>query len=287
MRRLILAWAAAAGALASVGAADDSVATSLTVREAPDAATLFLADATIGNGFGSWRLSLANRRAHGDRGRHLKFGLSNGQPFGFSGLIDAVKLTVNGIPWNRLQVRPKHVRTWAENGREGLSFALNFDGAPVRIRASMAPGSPWLDFEVKPSAKGLAPVTNLVVSVSAIPSFLDCGHGRPTRFDKYRRTVRTATRILPPQKGGAVPLRPDDGYVVFMDADYDGSDDGKGMGPCAVRMSGPVAGEIGLNDGWTTSVTFRPDPAKALGFSLLEYPNRRIRNEDFAALLRK
>ena len=262
-------------------AADDPVVVTLTTREAPDTATLFRGQATVGNSRANWSLGLDNKRAHGNEGRHLKFSVANGKTFGYSALINPVKLTVNGIPWNKLQVKPKNLRKWADGVREGVEFMLNFDGAPVRVRASMTPGSPWLDFEVKPSAKGLTPVTNILVGVSSIPSFLDCGHGKPTRFDRYRRSVRTASRYLKPQKTGRIPLQADDRYYVMMDEDYDGSSEDKGMGPCAVRSEGPVAGDVDLNDGWVTSVWFKPDPTKPFRFSMIEYPDRRFSNAEF------
>lgn len=261
--------------------AADVVTVMFAKKENPNNETLLDVASSFGNASGKWRVSLKNKRAHGNRGRYFQFLTENGITSGYSALIGSVALTVNGISWDRLQLKEKNARRYSgKDGSEGFEFMLNFDGAPVRLRATMRPGSPSLDWELMPSVKGLTPVTNIDVRVAAIPSFLDCGHGKPTRFSGYRRQVRTDRRLLPPQKGGKVAF---DGERVFIleDADYDGSAADKGNGPCAVVLSEPTAGYVGLNDGWTTDLHFKPDPTKPFRFSMIEYPDRRFSNAEF------
>lgn len=261
--------------------AADTVTVMFAKKENPNTETLLDVSSSLGNASGKWRVSLKNKRAHGNRGRHFQFLTENGITSGYSALIGSVELAVNGIRWDRLQLKEKNVRRYSgKDGVEGFEFMLNFDGAPVRLRATMKPGSPSLDWEVTPSAKGLAPVTNIDIRVAAIPSFLDCGHGKPTRFSGYRRQVRTDKRLLPPQKGGNVAF---DSERVFIleDADYDGSAADKGQGPCAVVLPEPTAGYVGLNDGWTTELHFKPDPSKPFRFLMIEYPDRRFSNAEF------
>ena len=271
-----VALGAALGAFAA-----DAVNVTFGKKENPDNATLLDVSASFGNASGKWQVALKNKRAHGDRGRHFQFRTENGITSGYSALIASVGLTVNGISWERLQLKEKNVRRYSgKGGAEGFEFMLNFDGAPVRLRATMKPGSPSLDWELMPSAKGFTPVTNIDVRVAAIPSFLDCGHGKPTRFFGYRRQVRTDKRLVPPQKGGKVAF---DGERVFIleDADYDGSAADKGKGPSAVVLPEPTAGYVGLNDSWTTDLHFKPDPSKPFRFSMIEYPDRRFSNAEF------
>lgn len=280
MRKCIIGMAGLVlGAAAFAGG--DEVNLRFSTKENPDPKTLFRAGAEFGNSRGKWNVSLKNSRGHADKGRSFDFLMSNGKTAGFSGLISAMELTVNGISWRRLQLKPARVREFAAEGSRGVEAMFNFDGAPVRVRWSMRSGSPCLDCEVKPSAKGLTQVTNLEVRVAAIPSFLDCGHGKPTRFDKYRRQLKTNGRLLGPERSRTFAIDEGERVFIFEDADYDGSSADKGLGPCAVVAGTPVKGRISINDSWTTNIYFTPDPSKAFRFSLVEYPERNIPNAEF------
>lgn len=280
LRMLLAAVAALAPACFSL--ADDSVIVRFAATPTPDVKTLFAASADISNGVGKWHLGMKNLRSHGVAPRKFSFSTGNGRQNGFSGLISSVALEVNGIPWEKLLVRERGVRQWSPPGdRRGVEMFFNFDGVPVRVRASMAPGSPTLDFEVTPSARGQAAPTSMVVRVSSIPSFLDCGSGRPTRFFGYRRQVHTEKRLMGPVKSGKFALDAGERVFVMEDADYDGASEGRGHGPSAVLLADATSGFAHVNDSWTVDIRFAPDPSKTFRFSLLEWPERRVSNADF------
>ena len=235
-----------------------------------------------------YRLTFANKRAHGDKGRLFKMRIDNGLQSGFSGLISAFALTVNGIDAERLQLAAGRFGEWAaDDGGRGIKFTLNFDGAWVDIRFWMRPDSPILFGEVAPSeeARQLSAITNAVVRITSIPSFLECGNGRKTRFYDYARQVRTATRLLdlPPNRTEAIA--PNDGFFIMQDGDYDGSAEDKGRGPSATWPLAPVVGRITLNNSWTTKVEYRPDRSGPFRFALLEFKSRRLSNEDMLGLI--
>lgn len=251
----------------------------------------------LANGKSSWSLSFRNVRAHGDKPRRFAFSASNGsghnQSFtkvydshGVCGLIDAVKLTVNGIPWDRLQLRPDALRKFTKDEAAGVEARFNFDGASVRFRTWLEPESPLLKFEVASMAESLRPVTGMVVSVSAIPSFLDYGPGKKTKFKGYRRQVRSDLRFYPPRQNERITLRGDERLFALEDADYDGSADGKGMGPSGIVIEKPCLATLGLNEWWTTDLHFSPAPSKPFRFSILEFPTVRTSNDDFFKALR-
>jgi len=267
-------------AVSAAFAAEDAVIVNLTKKESPRTEVVFEANVSLVNSASKWGFTFRNMRAHESKGRHFQFGIGNGVTSGYSGLIAALGLTVNGIGWDKLQVEPKNVREFSDGAAKGVEFALNFDGAPIRLRASMRPGSPTLDWEVSPSAKGFTPVTNVDVRVCAIPSHLDIPN-KKTRFFGYRRQVKTDKRLIPPQKSGNVKLPGDERIFVLEDADFDGTSEDRGRGPSAIILPEPVPGYVNLNDSWTTDVHFTPVPTKPFRFSVLEYPEKRFSNADF------
>lgn len=278
MRRAVFFAAAALAVFASAGEI-------VTARLAPCVASGISArlavDAAIGNAQAVWRMHFKNLRAHGNKGRRLHFRLANGCQRGFSSLIGVIGIQVNGISWEKLQFRENGFEKWSHDDAHGVQFTLNFDGAPLRVRFWMEPDSPLLRVELAPSPHGQTPIDSLEVRVSAIPSYLACGSGKQTRFFGYRRQLRTERRLLPPRKHGREALPGDERLLVFEDADWDGSAEGKGDGPSALLLDDPVPGTVMLNDSWTTDVILRPDPSRPFRFSLLEYPSRRLSNGAF------
>ena len=280
------AFAAASLALAASQAfSADSVFTTLSARDNPDGATIFSASMGLSNSENIYNIGFSNKRAHGKDGRRFKMGLGNGLQSGFSALVDNVAISVNGIPAKILQLKKETLRKWSgPGGAEGVEFKLNFDGALVDVRFSMVPGSPVLFGELAKSKDGmqLMPVTNVAIKITAIPSFLECGSGRKTRFYKYARQVRTASRLieLPPNR--TEKMLPSDRYFVFQDGEYDGSEEGRGRGPSATWAFSPTAGTITINDSWTTSVEYRPKLDRPFRFALFEFKSRRVPNKDFA-----
>ena len=284
MKRFVAAACAVMSAIAACAAPADAVFCKLSVKEKPDMSTLLGGSATLSNAKNSYGLSFSNKRAHGKDSRRFKMAVSNGLQNGFSALVDSFALMVNGIAANRLQLKGDKVRKWTgRDGEEGVVLTLNFDGAWVDVRFSMRPGSPVLWGEVAKSAseRQMTPITNVAVRVTAIPSFLECGHGKKTRFSKYARQVRTASRLLtlPPNRNEKT--RPDDRYFVLQDGEYDGSAEGRGNGPSATWPLAPTQGTVTLNDSWTTNVTYNPDLSRPFRFALLEFKSHRISNEDF------
>ena len=283
--RLTLAVAALAFAAQSAHAAD-GVFTRLSTRDCPDAATLFSASATLSNAENIYGLAFSNKRAHGKEGRRFRMSVANGLQNGFSGLVSSFWLSVNGIDCQRLQLKRESLRKWTgAGGAEGVEFALNFDGAAVDVRFWMRPGSPVLWGEVAKSAGGrqFTPITNAVVKITAIPSYLECGRGRKTRFFKYARQVRTAGRLLelPPRRSERIVAG--DRYFILQDGEYDGSAEGRGNGPSATWPLSPAGGRIVLNDSWTTAVEYAPDLSRPFRFAMLEYRAMRTSNSDFHA----
>jgi|LSQX01.1.fsa_nt_gb hypothetical protein len=261
--------------------ADDVVTVQWSKRENPSREALFSANATLGNAKAMWSSSLSNMRAHGANGRHLQYSVVSGKTSGFCGLISSLGLTVNGIDWRKLQVNPENVSQWKSGDADGFEFTLNFDGAPVRIRTWMEPESPLLQFEISGSTNGLRTVTNMTVRVSAIPSFLDCGNGKPTRFFGYRRQIGTERRLMAPRKLGSEKLDGTERLFVFEDADYDGSAEDRGKGSSAVILNEPARGQASINDSWTGEIHFWPNPSKPFRFALLDMAHVRIDNEAF------
>ncbi|MBQ6247841.1 MAG: hypothetical protein IJK04_13305 [Kiritimatiellae bacterium] len=267
----------------------DIVNMAIVERDKPDAATLLSYGVSLSNSTNLYRLTFANKRAHGNAGRLFKMRIDNGLQNGFSGLISAFGLKVNGIDAERLQLAAGRFGEWTtDDGGRGIKFTLNFDGAWVDIRFWMRPDSPVLFGEVAPSegARQLSAITNAVVRITSIPSFLECGKGRKTRFFGYARQVRTAARLLELPPNRTEPIVPGDGFFIMQDADYDGSDDSKGMGPSATWPLTPGGGRITLNDSWTTAVEYRPDLLHPFRFALLEFKSRRLSNEDIFSLVR-
>ena len=286
---LFAAFLAAASPAADIApdAPGDGVFVSLRETGTRGGKALFSLAAELSNAENSYRLTFANLRAHANEGRRFELKLDNGLSSGFSALVDAVGISVNGIDARKLQPRRDGIREWeGERGERGVAVALNFDGARVVLRFSMRPGSPalWCELAKAPDASGapqLSPVADAAVVVKAIPSFLDHGGGRPTRFFGYAREARTAARVLSLPPNRAEPLQPGDHFVVFQDAEHDGSADGRGMGPSATWPLEPVAGRIVLDDAWTTRVEYAPDLSRPFRFALLEYRSRRIPNAEF------
>ena len=284
MKRFAAAACAVMSSIAVCAAPADSVFSKLSVKENPDMSTLLGGSATLSNAKNSYGISFSNKRAHGKDPRKFKMAVANGLQNGFSALVDSFTLTVNGIAANRLQLKGDKVRKWSgRNGEEGIVLTFNFDGAWIDVRFSMRPGSPVLWGEVAKSVneRQLTPITNVAVRVTAIPSFLECGHGKKTRFSKYARQVRMASRLLTLPAKRSEKIKPDDRYFILQDGEYDGSAEGRGNGPSAVWPLAPTPGTITLNDSWTTYVTYNPDLSRPFRFALLEFKSYRISNDEF------
>lgn len=272
------AWASFAGPVAS----------DFQVKESPDHTQSFRAQCALSSASARWRLDLINFRAHGNRAKSFGVRSANGGTFGFCELFSFFALEVNGIPSWKLQLDPKRCREYAEGARRGVEFVLNFDGAFVRTRFWMSPDSPLLEGEVHGSARGPTPVTNIVVRIGSIPSFLDRRASGGWRFDGYRRMVRTRTRTIGPfETRRSVDLLPDDAFVLFADCDYDGTDEGKGHGPNAVLLRSEASGRLEIGKEWTVTTVWRPNPRCPFRFALVEFADKRMSNREFEKTLKE
>ncbi len=264
------------------------VVSEFQVKESPDRTQSFLARCAMSSSSAKWRLDLINFRAHGNRPKSFGVRSSNGGTFGFCELFSFFSLEVNGIPSWKLQLEPNRCREYVEGAHRGVEFVLNFDGAFVQTRFWMAPDSPLLEGEVRGSAHGQTPVTNLVVRIGSIPSFLDCKASGGWRFDGYRRIVRTLTRTIGPfNEHRSIDLIPADSFVMFADCDYDGTGEGKGHGPSAVLMRSEALGNLEIGPEWMVTTVCRPDPRRPFRFALAEFAERRMSNQEFEKMLKE
>ena len=271
---------------AAFGHTGEAVHSRFSVKENADVDTLLRVSSELSNDCGKWCLLMANRRAHGKDPRKFTLSIDNGRRAGFCKLCGLMHLEVNGYLSRDLQLNRNCVREYADGERKGVEFSLNFDGVVMRTRFWMRPGSPRLWAEVCRSGKSLEPVADVKVGLTALPSFLEVMNGK-SRFDGYRRSVRTASRCVKPCKRASVPIRTDDHYFIFQDEDYDGSAIDKGVGPVAVFLEADCKGCVRLNDGWLTDLCLTPNPKKPLRFSLLEYPEERVSNDEFERRVRR
>ena len=273
-------------ALVDCASASDVTAT-LDFKDSPDKSMSMKFVETVSSPQAKWRLEFANYRAHGNMPRRFAVRSCNSKQFGFCGLFSFFRVEANGIPDYKLQLGERACRPYEDSGRKGVEYMLNYDGAPVRTRFWMEPGSPFLEGEIRCSTKGVDLVRNLRVDIAAVPSFLDREQSGGWRFKGYRRAVKTAARTLRAGDGKDVSIHPDDRWFVLMDEDYDGSGEGKGNGPSAVLLRGACEGRIRLDDGWLTGVQLAPDPSKPFRFALAEFPSVRMSNGAFAEVIAK
>ena len=269
------------------GASPLDVTSTFEVKESPEKSISLKFVEVVSSLHAKWRLEFANNRAHGNVPRRFAVRSCNSKQFGFCGLFSFFRVEANGIPDYKLQLGERACRKYEDGGRKGVEYMLNYDGAPVRTRFWMEPGSPFLEGEIRCSTKGIDLVRSLRVDIAAVPSFLDREQSGGWRFKGYRRAVRTATRTLRAGEGKDVAIRPDDRWFVLMDDDYDGFGEGRGNGPSAVLLRGACEGRIRLDDGWLTGVQLAPDPSKPFRFALAEFPSVRMSNEAFAEVIEK
>ena len=257
-------------------------------QDSPERAQSFKARCSLSAGEAKWRIDLINFRAHGNRSKTFAVRSSNGRTFGFCELFAFFALEVNGIPDWKLQLDPEKCREFAEGEVRGVEYFLNFDGALVRTRFWMAPNSPALEGEVRCARQGLSPATNIAVRIGAVPSVLDRVASGGWRFDGYRRFAQTSTRRIGPfATRQLVDIQPQDRFFVLGDCDADGTEEGKGNGPVAVLLHGEMSGQVEVGPGWMAKLALRPSPATTFRFSLLEFSDRRMSNDEFIRRVRE
>ena len=195
---------------------------------------------------------------------------------------DSVTIMVNGQSYKDLEIFPTDITPWAHGEAHGYEIKLNFVNAPMTLRVSLRPDSHNLRFELIPGER--AKVESAQVRISAVPSFFETPDGK-TRFNGYRREIATATRTIEGRNGAKpVELTAEDRYVVFRDADYDGSGPDKGVGPCAAFLDFKSAETVRAQatDYWQASVTADLKPRfTSFRFALYQDLDRPCSNADF------
>lgn len=248
---------------------------------------------TFSNSLNSYRIRL--RTLHVDP-KHpwLSCALDfyNRRKCGFCLLAAWLSVRVNGIALGRIVLKPDDVRPYAAADRQGFDIAMNFDGAHLVLRLYMREDSPCLWGELLPQDFGSDRVREVEITLTACPSYVD-PNGKQKgccRFSDYHRRIFTAARTLDegsPRKGVAVG--PEDGWFVLGDAEYDGSEDGKGCGPCfaTVDFSGVGEAKARVTDAWISSLVISMKPgAERLGFGIWECPGVRLSNDELCRRVR-
>lgn len=213
------------------------------------------------------------------------FDCYNTDKCGYGLFVEWLSLKVNGIVYNRILPKTGDIVPYAAADRQGFDIAMNFDGAHAVLRLYMREDSPCLWCEFLPQDFGSDRVREAEVTLTACPSYVD-PRGKQkgcARFGGYRRRILTATRTLgeTPCKKGTVDAA--DAWFVFADADYDGSGEDKGKGPCfaTADFSGVGTATANVTDAWIPTLTFALKPgAKRLGFGIWESPGVRISNDE-------
>ena len=156
--------------------------------------------------------------------------------FCYSGWLD---FSVNGHAFGDVLFGSANLRNYAEGDKRGFEYALNFDGAHVKLRLFMTPQSSMLWGELEADPASAVAITNATLRLNGIPSKLI----RDAKKEKwpYRRQLRTAKRVIErpadtKHREMRFDLEEDDGFFLAQDANYDGTEDGKGLGPCLMLV---------------------------------------------------
>ena len=230
-----------------------------------------------------YTLSHLMRELGGIRYRRHRFGLSvcDGRRDGFSNLLEAFLLTVNGLCLSELQEEDVTIRRFGDGESAGVEYLLSFDGVPVVLRFTMKPGSQLLHGRVI-----IAPGNEWSFRVSAVPSGLD--RGKKNVLDGYDREIVTAQRVLKGRTGDHA-VRREDGQFLFRDAVMDGSSAEKGWGPIWFRPDfGPVeSGSWMAESKWCAYVDLKmKKDAETFDFDLWQNIQKRVSNREAEEMFR-
>lgn len=241
--------------------------------------------ATLSNQFCKYEFFLVQSKSNGKNAPRTQLWLQAGQ-FGFSPLVDFLKLTVNGIALDKLPVKAEDLQPWQDGKNAGAELKLNFDGAKVVLRMFLRPDSPVLWCSLIPAKDSAEPVQNISAEITAIPSLLLKKNNQVVWNGGYNRMAVTPARTIE-QNPQRVPLTPQDTMITLQDKASDGSSPEKGQGPCWISLNHDALAEAALrvNDDWTSAVylTLKPD-MKEFQFGFWQQVPR-ISNADFAKKL--
>lgn len=209
---------------------------------------------SVSNAQNGYSLRAWREKPKGTARGELRLTLDNEMGAGFSGLVNWLKIEVNGISSRELVLQPC--------GAD--AFLFNFDGAKVKLTPYMDADSPLLKCRLEPA--GGCPITSCKVCVTAIPSKLGKKDGQ-VMFEGNRRKI----------------VSPRPGAWVLLDEENDGTSEAKGWGPSCVFADGEAIADVREEAGssWTASVTFtlKPDFA-AFRFGVYERDRVRQTNDE-------
>ena len=211
---------------------------------------------SVGNALNTYTLRSDWQRPSGNRKGELRMTTGNTMGGGFTGLVNWLKIEVNGIRSGDLVVQPG----------EKDAFHLNFNGAKVKVTPYMRDGSPILRCRLEPDG-GPRPIESCRVILAAVPSKLGKADGKVMFSGNARRIVRVR----------------EDAWVLLDDV-FDGTSEEKGFGPCAVFADmGPVADvKESAGSSWVAEVSFDLKPGfKSFEFGIFERDRVRRSNDEF------
>ena len=196
------------------------------------------------------QLTLANAKASyvhkfgliaGSNGslRQLQSGTSGESDTGFYCYANWLDLSVNGHAFGDVFFGAANLRNYEAGDRRGFEYALNFDGAKAHLRLFMTPRSSILQGELEVADDSPVTVSNATLRLCGIPSKLI--RNAAAEPWPYARQLRTARRLLERPSDARfstvkLDLDEDDGFFLAQDANYDGSADGRGLGPCLMLV---------------------------------------------------
>ena len=215
----------------------------------------------------------------------------------FSRPTDFARLTVNGIPFSRLEPRAEDIRLWKDGKNAGADISLNFDGARLILRFYMREDSPVLFGSVRRAENSVTPFQTAILQFHAVPSGLTYGKDRKIVWqgEDFAREAVTAKRtILADEK--AVPLSPEDCYFILQDSRNNGvlkpeqKDNRENIGPCFLTCDlskGVERSDLLIRRSSTVVFTFRLCPEQwEFRFGVWQHKNRHS-NSEFRTLFEK
>lgn len=236
------------GRLRLLGVGDDPNVDETAAPQAPlgvlDGAVTTVAHA------GGRKLTLANAKAsytqlfgaiggRGENFRTLQSAIVAPGDSGFFSYSNWLDGSVNGIPFADVQLGSANLRDFASGNKRGFEYALNFNGAKVWLRLFMSPKSPilWGELETDPASP--VPITNATLRLNGIPSKLIRDRRKETM--PYARQLRTNTRVISlpedaKQAKMTFDLEVEDVFFLAQDANFDGSAEDRGVGPCLMLV---------------------------------------------------
>ena len=260
-----------AALLCGVVMADD-ITVSRSVRS-PDGQRKSSVAYRLASGKTSVGLRFDQMMAHNGKPMRMAFFAQNGAKDGICDLINFFGLKVNGIAMDRLESTDMSSQVWdGTDGARGLEAKLNFDGARVALRFYLRPERPFLYCEIEHDRKSDR-MTSAVVRFTTLPSHFIVG-----KFHGYRREIRTARALYGAKPSVRHPLIKEDQYIIFQDADFDGTTDAsgkrRGNGPSVLLPDWRTFAD-GLTDemsgNWTQGVELRAKSgAETLRFAIWE-----------------